>query len=49
VLFDRLAFLQFVPLPQQINQEITVDPVYHKTLKAITWPDKEERPNRMKV
>ncbi len=48
-LFDRLAYLQFVPLPQQINRDNAVDPVYHTMIKALTWPDKEERANRMNI
>jgi hypothetical protein len=46
---DCLDYLQFVTLPQQINQDNAVDPVFLKTLKALTWPDKEERANRLKV
>jgi hypothetical protein len=49
VLFDRLAHLQYVTLPQQINRQNAVDPVYHATLKALTWPDKEEWAKRLKV
>jgi hypothetical protein len=49
-LFDRLAYLQFVPLPQQINRDNAVDPVYHKTLKnSPGQTHKEERANRLKV
>jgi hypothetical protein len=49
VSFDRLAHLQYVTLPQQINRQNAVDSVYHATLKALTWPDKEERAKRLKV
>jgi hypothetical protein len=49
VLFDRLAHLQYVTLPQRINRQNAVDPVFHATLKALTWPDKEERAKRLKV
>jgi hypothetical protein len=49
VLFYCLANLQFLTLPQQINRENAVDPVYHKMLKALTWPDKEKRANRIIV
>ncbi len=49
MLFDRLAHLQYVTLPQRINRLNAVDPVYHATLKALTWPDKEERAKRLKV
>jgi hypothetical protein len=49
VLFDRLAHLQYVMLPQRINRQNAVDPVYHATLKALTWPDKEDRAKRLKA
>jgi hypothetical protein len=49
VLFDRLAHLQFVTLPQRINQDNAVDPVYKDTMKALSWPDKERRANCGKV
>jgi hypothetical protein len=49
VLFDPLAHLQFITLPQQINRDNAVDPVYHTMMKAISWPHKEERANRGKV
>jgi hypothetical protein len=34
VFFDRLAYQQYVTLPQQINRQNAIDPVYHVTLKA---------------
>jgi hypothetical protein len=43
VLFDRMAHLQYVTLPQRINRPNAVNPVYYATLKALTWPDNEER------
>jgi hypothetical protein len=49
VLFDRLAYLQYLTLPQRMNRQNAVDPVYNATLKALTWPDKEEWARRLKV
>jgi hypothetical protein len=49
VLFDRLVFLQYVTLPQRINRENAVDPLYSATLKALNWPDKEDQAQHMKV
>jgi hypothetical protein len=43
VLLDRLAHLQYATLPQRINRQNAVDPAYHATLKALTWPDQEQR------
>jgi hypothetical protein len=42
VLFDRLATLQYTVLPQRINRQNSVDPVYDLTLKALLWPNKED-------
>ncbi len=49
VLFDRLVFLQYVTLPQRINRENAVDPLYSATLKALNWPDKEDQAQSMKL
>jgi hypothetical protein len=46
ILFDRMAHIQYITLPQRINRQNAVDPIYYKTLKALTWPDKEERAKR---
>ena len=48
-LFDRMAHLQYKVLPQRINPQNAVDPIYNLTLQLLSWPDKEERAKCLKL